>query len=212
MKAWLLAASLLLAPWPAAFAIDVGTVQGSLQVDGVTVALTHAFAHLHDNAERLLHRPRELRILLADREVPRDALGGIALPALMRMAREGRVRGLLLRLDADQPTREVLTPLRPPVDPDQPVVVRKISVAHNRVTGEIEYGDRLRFSAPLFSERRVTEDLRGEAARQSVQARVLGSTQGLERIVVRGDRATAIFTGGKWLTLVRETAGWRTDD
>ena len=131
MKSWLLALVLLLLPVHAALAIDVGTAQGSLQVDGVTVPLTHAFAHLHDNAERLLHRPRELRILLADREVLQEALAGIALVPLLRMAREGRVRGLLLQLDGDQPGRGTVTLLRPSVDPDQPAVVQKIAVARS---------------------------------------------------------------------------------
>ena len=212
MKSWLLALWLLVLPAHAAFAIDVGTAQGSLQVAGVTVALTHAFAHLHDNAERLLHRPRELRILLADRDVPQDALAGIALVPLLRMAREGRVRGLLLQLDADQPRRGVVTLLRPSVDPDQPFVVQKIVVAHNRVVGEIQYGGQVRFSAPLFSERRITADLRGKAALESAQARVLRSTRQLERIVVRGDRATAIFSDGRWLSLTREAGEWRSDD
>ena len=94
MRSWLLALSLLALPADAVFAIDAGTVQGSLQVDGVTVPLTHAIAHLHDNAERLLRHPRELRVLLADRDVPQQALAGIALGPLLRMAREGRVRGL----------------------------------------------------------------------------------------------------------------------
>jgi hypothetical protein len=128
------------------------------------------------------------------------------------MAREGRVRGLLLQLDADQPTRGVITLLRPSVDPDQPFVVPKISVAHNRVVGEIEYGGKVRFSAPVFSELRITADLKGNAALESAQARVLRSTQQLERIVVRGDRATAIFSGGRWLSLTRKAGEWRADD
>lgn len=212
MKPWLLGVLLLLLPAHAASAIDVGMAEGSLQVDGVTVPLTHAFAHLHDNAERLLRHPRELRILLADRDVPQEALAGIALVPLLRMAREGRVRGLLLQLDADQPGHGVVTLLRPSVDPDQPVVVQKVAVAHNRVIGELEYGGRVRFSAPLFSERRITADLRGQAALGSAQARGLRSTRQLERIVVRGERATAIFSDGRWLSLTQHAGGWRSDD
>ena len=212
MKALLLALSLFLLPSHAAFAIDPGTAQGSLQVDGVAIPLRHAFAHLHDNAEKLLPRPKELRILLADRDVPQEALAGIAFLPLVRMAREGRVRGLLLRLDADQPKRGVLTVLHQSVNPEQPFKVWKIAVAHNRVTGEIQFGDGFRFSAPLFSELRVTADLRGKAALESPQARVLRSTERLERIVVRGERATAIFADGKWLSLAREGGEWRLDD
>lgn len=212
MKSSLLALSLFLLPSHAALAIDPGTAQGSLQVDGVTIPLRHAFAHLHDNAEKLLHRPQELRILLADRDVPQEALAGIAFLPLLRMAREGRVRGLLLQLDADQPRRGVLTVLNPPLNPGQPFVVQKIVVAHNRVIGEIQYGERFQFSAPLFSERRITADLRGKAALESPQARVLRSTERLERIVVRGELATAIFADGKWLSLARQDDEWRLDD
>ena len=57
-------------------AIDPGRVQGSLKVNDRAVALTQAYAHLHDNAERLLDRPQELRLLLADREVPPEAQAG----------------------------------------------------------------------------------------------------------------------------------------
>ena len=212
MKSSLLALSLFLPLWHAAFAIDPGTAQGSLQVDGVTIPLRHAFAHLHDNAEKLLHRPRELRILLADRDVPQEALAGIAFLPLVRMVREGRVQGLLLQLDADQPRRGVLTVLRPLVKPEQPLIVQRIAVVHNRVIGEIEYGDGFRFSAPLFSERRVSADLKGKATLDSPHARVLRSTDRLERIVVRGERATAIFADGKWLSLAREGGEWRSDD
>lgn len=212
MKSVLLALSLFLLPSHTAFAIDPGTAQGSLQVDGVTIPLRYAFAHLHDNAEKLLHRSKELRILLADREVPQEALAGIAFLPLMRMAQEGRVRGVLLQLDADQLERGVLTVLHPSINPAQPVVVQKIALAHNRVIGEIQYGERLRFSAPLFSEHPITADLKGQAAIESPQARVLRSTDRLERIVVRGDRATAIFADGKWLSLARERDEWRLDD
>jgi len=47
-----------------AFAIDPGTVQGTLQVNDKAIELRQAYAHLHDNAEGLLDRPKELRILL----------------------------------------------------------------------------------------------------------------------------------------------------
>jgi hypothetical protein len=80
------------------------------------------------------------------------------------------------------------------------------------VVGEIEYGGKVRFSAPVFSELSITADLKGKAALESAQARVLRSTQQLERIVVRGDRATAIFSDGRWLSLTRKAGEWRADD
>ena len=89
---------------PSASAIDPGRVQGTLQVNGQAITLTQAYAHLHDNAERLLDRPRELRLLLTDREVPQEALAGLApLTALEPLARAGRLQGLLLRLDPKDP-------------------------------------------------------------------------------------------------------------
>ena len=63
---------------PSASAIDPGRVQGTLQVNGQAITLTQAYAHLHDNAEGLLDRPRELRLLLTDREVPQESLSGLA--------------------------------------------------------------------------------------------------------------------------------------
>jgi hypothetical protein len=106
----------------------------------------------------------------------------------------------------------VITLLRPSVDPEQPFVMQKIAVAHNRVVGEVQYGGLARFSAPLFSELRITADLEGNAARESAPARGLRSTEQLERIVVRGDRATAIFSDGRWLGLTRDAGQWRPDD
>jgi hypothetical protein len=196
----------------AALAIDPGTVQGSVQLDGSTVRLTHAFAHLHDNAEGLVPRARQLRIVLADRDVPQDALAGIALQALKRLAREGKVRGLLLELDADQPRRGVLTLLQPSIATDQPFVMQEIAMAHNRVLGVLRYGEVSRFGAPVSSERRITADLSGKAALDSPQARALPSTQGLVRVVVRGNLATAIFADGRWLGLAGDASGWRPND
>src|SRR5512135_2349275 len=95
------------------FAIDPGRVQGSFQVNDKAIALTQAYAHLHDNAEGLLDHPKELRILLVDREVPQEALAGISLLPLEQMAREGRVQGLLLRLDPIYHKRLFVTLLYP---------------------------------------------------------------------------------------------------
>jgi hypothetical protein len=58
------------------FAIDPGTATGTLNVDGDAVTLTHAYAHLHDNAEGWLDYKKEMRILVSDREVALDALSG----------------------------------------------------------------------------------------------------------------------------------------
>ena len=100
----------------AAHAIDAGVAKGALNVGGATIPLTHAYAQLHDNAEKLLERPRELRILLADREAPQSALNGIAFLPVVHMAREGKLRGLLIQLDPAKPDEAAVTVLHAPAD------------------------------------------------------------------------------------------------
>ena len=268
-------------------AIDPGRVQGSLQVNGKAMALTQAYAHLHDNAEGLLDRPQELRLLLVDHEVPQEALAGIALLPVEQMAKEGRVQGLLLKLDPNDHQRLVVTLLCPPAEPGQRLMTRMISsigqkpplelkISQQRVGGAIEHHDArpsatggmprldysLRFSAPLFQEMPVTAILKGQAAQNSPQMRVIRekaralekgdfasvqrlstaranrqtlaflaqagpeaeswaqqaaaemqeSSKRLQRVVVRGDRAVAIFAGKQWQTFVREGGEWKSDN
>jgi hypothetical protein len=70
-----------------AYAIDPGTAKGTLAVNDETIVLTHSYAHLHDNAEGLLDRPKELRIVLSDREIPYESLRGITFLPVTHMAR-----------------------------------------------------------------------------------------------------------------------------
>lgn len=287
MRSFLLLPAFFMMPLHAALAIDPGTVQGSLHVGGAAIPLQHAAVHLHDNAEKLLDRPKELRILLADREVPQDALAGIAFLPVTQMAKEGKVRGLLLQLDPDNGRQVVVTLLHAPAVPRQSLatqtlnatgqeVVKKLAIANNRVSGEIEHKDTraagsadlpkmdyaLRFSAPLFSEPPITADLKGKAAQASPQARVLRekaralakgdfealrristqraarqsdafiaqagaqaksfakeaaadlekSLKKLQRVVVRGERAVAIFGEKEWMNFARQRGEWRLDD
>jgi hypothetical protein len=272
---------------PAALALDPGTAKGSLQVGGKDVPLKVSIAYLHDNAENLLDYPKELRIVLADREIPPDALGRIEFPPVMQMAREGKVRGLLLRLDPADRKKVVVTLLDAPSDPRMSLMTqtisdssreafKKFSHANNRVIGEIERRDSrssssadmprldytIQFSAPVFGERPVTADLKGKAAYDSPQARVLRdkaralakgdftavrkisterankatdaflaqagaqakayakeaaadiekSLKKLQRVVVRGERAVAIFDRNEWMAFARESGEWRSDD
>jgi hypothetical protein len=180
------------------YAIDPGRIQGSFQVNEKAIALTQAYAHLHDNAEGLLDRPKELRLLLVDREVPQEALAGISLLAVEEMAREGRVQGLLLKLDPNDHQRLVVTLLYPPAEAGQTLMTQTISttgrkaaielkIGGNRVGGAVEHHEErqsetggipklaysLRFSAPLFHELPVTAVLVGQAAQNSPQMRVL---------------------------------------
>lgn len=194
----LLALLVLLGPHPHSHALDPGTARGSLTVDGKVIAISSSHAHLHDNAEGLLDRPKELRILLADREVPESALAGLAFLPVTEMAKEGKVRGLLLELDPARPNSAAITLLYPPAAPGLslpvqtisttgPTAFKKLDIGKLRVTGEIEARDEgrstpgdmpsfsysIRFSTPLFHELAVTADLKGEAARNSIQAAVL---------------------------------------
>lgn len=181
-----------------AFAIDPGTVQGSLRVNDKTIELRQAYAHLHDNAEGLLDRPKELRILLTDREVPQESLIGIAFLPVENRGRDGQVQGLLLKLNPDMPDNINATLLLAPAQPGMSLVTQTLSAtgrklfkdwkfAPTRVLGVIEHRDdraqgspafppmaySIQFSAPVFNEPAVTADLKGKDAQASPQVRVL---------------------------------------
>jgi hypothetical protein len=287
MKHLLLVISLVIAPLQSVLAIDPGTAQGSLQIGSETIALSQACAQLHDNAEGLLDRPKELRILLTDREVPQAALNGIVFLPVEQMAKEGQVRGLLLRLDPADCSHVLVTLLYPPASPGQLLMtqtssvtgreaMKKLNMGALRVQGEIEYRDQgepdftdlpnlvyaVQFSAPLFHEPAITADLKGKAAQDSPQVQVLrekasalakadfaavrrfsskranrqtdaffaqGGAQAaafakeagaemeqsigsIQRVVVRGERAVAIFSDQQWVDLVREGGEWKADN
>ncbi|MGH8704112.1 MAG: DnaJ family domain-containing protein [Burkholderiales bacterium] len=200
--------TLLVLPFAAANAIDPGTAQGTLRVDGKAVTLRHSYAHRHDNVEGLLDRPRELRILLADREVPQSALIGIAFLPATGMAREGKLQGLLLQLDPEDRSKAVVTLLYPAPAGQSLMTLttggafKRLEIASLRVVGEIERRDErktgspgmpaldfsLRFSAPVFHEPTVTADLKGKAAQESEQVRALRSKA---RAFAKGDLEAA---------------------
>lgn len=179
-------------------AIDPGIARGSLRVNEKNITLRHAYAHLHDNAEGLLDQTERLRVLVTDREVPPNALYGIAFLPVMDLARQGRVQGLLFEMDPDDPNNVVMTLLFPPSGPGRLLIRQTINVAGedlfkewslkgNRVAGAIERsGERepglsdfpaisysIQFSAPVFNEPKVSADLKGRAALDSPQARLL---------------------------------------
>ena len=277
--------SFFLLPVHSAFALDAGTAKGSLKAGGKDIPLKYSIAYQLDNAEGLLDRPKELRIVLSDREVPQQALAGIAFPPVMQLAREGKVQGIMLRLDPADRKNIVVTLLAAPSDPRMSLTnltvggsqdaFKKLDIANNRVIGEVAYKESragsadmpsldfsISFSSPLFNDPAVTADLKGEAARKSPQAQLLrdkaralakgdfdglkklsterqnkstdvflaqagpnakafakeaagaieASLKTLERVIVRGDRAVAIVGKGEWMTFVRETGQWRSDD
>jgi hypothetical protein len=264
------------------------SIAGTLEISGKPITVTHAYAHLHDNAEKLLSRPRELRLLFVDREVPPAMLEGIAFLPVDDLAIRGLVRGVLLKLDPRNPNDIVATLLEKPAESGQSLATLSLSVSGkqmlrdwkltgDRVSGSFERQDErseelpdlpwlassVRFDLPIRREPPVTSDLKGAATRKSLQAqllaasaralsrgdfaaakalgtaranrradmlltqfpteaRVMARQAGAEmtkllptisRIVVRGDRAVAIFAGGKqWSTFAREGGKWKIDD
>jgi hypothetical protein len=159
----------LLAVIPTAAAIDPGQASGYLEIDGKRIELREAFAHLHRNPDGRLPFTPELRIVLADREVPQASLAGLEALPVLDLARAGDVRGLLIRLDPDVPGVALVTLLLPPprgedtlvtrrhAGRDDPVV-RGLKLSATRVGGQVECpaGDdpkcSVRFSAPVFNE------------------------------------------------------------
>lgn len=187
----LVASTLAFAP---AHAIDPGVAKGQLAVDGRTILLTHAYAHQHDNEEGLLDA-RELRILLADREVPQSLLAGIATADLYELARKGAVQGVLLTADPATPasgTRGLLLMREP--DPAKSLTsfsmsggdggFGKLQIANNRVQGEAHHESRstrpamayaATFSAPLFHEEPLSGKFSGAQAMESAPFRALAA-------------------------------------
>src|SRR5262245_30327033 len=178
--------------------IDPGGARGSLRVNEKTVTSRDAYAHLQDNAECLLENTEKFRVLFTDREVPADALDGIAFLPVMELAKQGRVQGLMFEMAPDDPDHVVMTLLLPPSGPGRLLIRQTINVTgedlfkdwtltEQRVVGAIERsGERepgladfpaisysVKFDAPIFNEPKVTADLKGRAALDSPQARLL---------------------------------------
>jgi hypothetical protein len=159
---------LLLSFVPHAAAIDPGRCEGWVELDGARVELHEAYAHLHPNHEGRLPFTPELRLVLADRQIPQEALRGPEAAGVIELATQGRVRGLLIRLDPDDPGTLLITPLVPShqgrnlptslryaATGDR--VVRSLRLAPTRAGGEIACPPgappcAAKFSAPVFNE------------------------------------------------------------
>ena len=180
------------------FAIDPGTATGTLKIDNDSVTLTHAYAHLHDNAEGWLDTPKEMRILAADREVDQEALSGMnPFFTLSYMVRQGSVRGVLLRFDPGKPNTIIATVLYPPKDQKYALTNKKLSdreksplkkliISDVRVSASLNQSTdgnqelgwpavsyNFSFSAPLFKEPAVTATMKGKQALNSPQAKAV---------------------------------------
>jgi hypothetical protein len=152
-----------------AVAIDPGRASGFMTVDGERVALREAYALQHAGHDGGSEFSPELRLVLADREIPQASLAGPAPLPLLELARTGQVRGLLIRLDPGDSDTLLLTPLLPPgpaaaAASDRPVtrasgrVLRNLRLSTQRVSGDLECPPAadlqcsVHFSAPLFTE------------------------------------------------------------
>src|SRR5688572_1295069 len=82
-----------------ALAIDKGKASGRFNDDGVDLKVSHAIALAMDNVEAFPDAQKGYRVLLSDREVPISALYGLSFPPVWRMAKAGKLNGLLLRFD-----------------------------------------------------------------------------------------------------------------
>ena len=148
-------------------AIDPGRAEGFLVAAGDRVEITHAFACLHGNPPKERGLARELRIVIADRELPQPALAGPDERAVLALARSGPLRGLLLTLDPDSPASLRTTLLAPgtesrpePQPRPRPGMegkfVHALSLAPTRVGGDIVCPASgpmqcvVHFSAPVF--------------------------------------------------------------
>lgn len=197
-----------------AFAIDAGTASGRYKDDEVDVAFSHAIALELDNTEGLLDTPREMRVLLSDRELPVAVLYGQSFPPVWTMAQEGKVRGLLLKFDPADRTSVVVTVLAKP-EPGYSLgtlsmsnsegLWARLDAGPTRVTGEFKADAsekvQLRFSAPVFTNP-VEADLKGPAAWASEPVKVLIARA---EAMMKGDIATAA-------SLSTETSAARLND
>jgi len=194
-----LTAGLAFAASPA-LAIDAGTSAGRYKDDEFDVTFSHAVALDMDNTEGLLDSPREMRVLLTDRELPVSVLYGQSFPPVWHMAQAGEVKGLMLRFDPANREAILVTVLAKP-EPGYSLsnttlsrsdgIWSRLEVAPTRAVGELkpEASEKLqlRFSAPVFTNA-VEADLKGPPAGASEPAKVLIARA---EAIVRGDLAAA---------------------
>ena len=154
---------------PTAAAIDPGRATGYLVVNGTRIELREAYAHLHGNRDGRSRLMPELRIVLADREIPQDALRGQQMLPVLELALNGKVRGLLIRTDPADTTTATVTILAAPAAGSRSLItrsypdkgadlIRDLRFAPQRVGGDIVCPPdpglqcSAHFSAPVFNE------------------------------------------------------------
>ncbi len=196
----ILAGGLVLAAAPA-FALDSGVAQGRYRDDDRDLGFAHAIALLQDNAEGLLDRPNQMRVLLSDVEAPPAVLYGVVFPPVYAMARAGTVKGVLLEFDPADRNALHVTILARPGNPGVSLtnvslsnsqgLWKRLDASATRIVGELndDASEHLAasFSAPVFTDP-VQADLKGPAAQASEQVAVLIARA---QALARGDMAAA---------------------
>lgn len=181
-------------------------VEGTVTIDGQTIRITHAAAQLNDNAEKIEVQP--LTLVFADRPIPAGAIDGGGW-TLMRMAADGELRGLLLRIDPAAPQKASMVLLAKRGDGQPGIVSASASSAEgpvvqgfkldaSTVSGAFvrkDYADMqlslshsVRFAILLTHAPAISADLGAAQLKASVQYKALAS---LADAMQRGDLVTA---------------------
>lgn len=179
-------------------------IQGTLTVNGKMIPIRHVYALIHDDAEGLLLYPKQLRILLTDREVPPASLFGISFLPIVDLANQGGAQGVLLQFNPDD-RADVEFNLFVKGGGFQTVLDRintkQLEMTAEQVTGSVQYRDaetslysdirpnvrfEFKFSTPLLYEPPVTSELKGKAALNSPQMRALSA---IIDAMIEGDMA-----------------------
>ena len=196
-----LAALTLLFAAPA-WAADPASASGHYDRDATHIVLSHAVALDQDNTEGMLDHGPQVRVLLADREVPVDALYGIVFPPVRAMASRGEVRGLLLEFDPADRTSLHVTILDKPAQAgdlltslslsDSTGLWRSLTRTPGRIAGDFQAKDGadvvFSFSVPLATDP-VVADLKGAQAQSSDPVKAL---IGRATALSRGDLPAAL--------------------
>jgi len=166
-----------------------GTVKGDLTLGKQPVTVKYATALLHDNAEGLMREGPQIRILLTDVQAGPESLQGIAFVPATQLAREGKLRGLMLSLKPNDPNEVLATVLEKPAggmslsnitltSKPEPVIAN-YKMDGKTVSGTLKLSNMdaksggLTFSAPVTPVNPVTADLRAKAAQDSTQVKAL---------------------------------------
>lgn len=180
------------------FTEPASEVKGTLEINGATVPIKYAYILQHNDEEGFLVDGPELRILLSDREVDPALLGDLVLSRLDAMAREKKIRGLILKLDPKKEPRGVHgTVLEAPASAQTSLpffsqsgdstCIKKLDIKDGKVSGVVEdkpsedsafpdtpkYGYNITFTAPIRANDAVTARPKGEEALKSPQAQAV---------------------------------------